>query len=160
MNNKDEMKDIEKYEAFAARFQIALIARGWDVINRNDAGKLLGGFKGPAVSQWWHGTRMPPTEHAATICENMNISLDWLIMGRGSMELAIDERHCLDMSGLCDDDIATLKALVSRLKPHDYKCPRCAIDNQGRRKKVRRVFDRRDVEDNLLPDGITDRRKK
>lgn len=162
MITKDEMKDYERYKEFAARFRQALISKGWDSDNvtREEAGKLLGGVSGPTVSMWYHGERMPTPKKAAMICEAMNISMDWLMNGTGTMEAAPSERNCLDMYGLSDEDIAIIKALVSKLRPDD-ECQKCAIDAQGRRKEVRRLLDRRETEGAcIFPDGAKDRRKK
>jgi hypothetical protein len=43
------------------------------------------GVNGSAVSRWQRGAALS-IKHAALVCEVLDISLDWLILGRGNMD--------------------------------------------------------------------------
>jgi transcriptional regulator with XRE-family HTH domain len=65
------------------RLQQALEARG---IHKQMALAAELGVDGSAISRWQRnaGLSLP---HAARLCEVLDISLDWLVLGRGDMDL-------------------------------------------------------------------------
>jgi transcriptional regulator with XRE-family HTH domain len=68
-------------ETFRDRLRHAMAARG---IQKQLALAVQVGVDHSAVSRWQSGSG-PSLPHAARVCEALDISLDWLILGRGTM---------------------------------------------------------------------------
>jgi transcriptional regulator with XRE-family HTH domain len=65
------------------RLRQALEARG---IHKQMALAAELGVDGSAISRWQRNAGLSLT-HAARLCEVLDISLDWLVLGRGNMDL-------------------------------------------------------------------------
>jgi len=64
------------------RLQTAMAARG---IRKQIVLALELGVNESAISRWQQGAGLS-LDHAVKLCETLDISLDWLILGRGSMD--------------------------------------------------------------------------
>jgi hypothetical protein len=69
-------------------------ARLREALRRRGVRKLYGlaidlGVDQSALSRWKHGGAMS-LEHAAELCRHLSISMDWLVLGIGDMELGKD----------------------------------------------------------------------
>lgn len=64
------------------RLKIALEARG---VKKQMAFAVQIGVDDSVVSRWKRGSRLT-LQHAIKICEVLDISLDWLVLGRGRMD--------------------------------------------------------------------------
>tara|TARA_Y100000361_G_scaffold139794_2_gene143167 strand:- start:497 stop:961 length:465 start_codon:yes stop_codon:yes gene_type:complete len=71
-------------EGFSKRLQQALDARNFPTKRRNH--ELQARYKSSqqAVNKWHHGT-LPRIEVLCQICDDLNISLSWLVTGKGTM---------------------------------------------------------------------------
>ncbi|MCB8877221.1 helix-turn-helix domain-containing protein [Acidisoma silvae] len=75
--------------------QSAMIARG---IRKQIVLASHLGVNESAVSRWQQGAGLS-LDHATKLCEALDISLDWLILGRGHM----DQHHATDSEKIADD---------------------------------------------------------
>lgn len=64
------------------RLKVALEARG---VKKQMAFAVQIGVDDSVVSRWKRGHRLT-LQHAVRICEVLDISLDWLVLGRGTMD--------------------------------------------------------------------------
>ncbi|MFL6858273.1 MAG: helix-turn-helix domain-containing protein [Allosphingosinicella sp.] len=65
-------------------------ARLREALRRRGVGKLYGlaldlGVDQSTISRWTTGGAMS-LDHAAALCDRLNLSLDWLVFGRGGMD--------------------------------------------------------------------------
>lgn len=65
-----------------------------------------------AVSRWQRGAGLS-IAHAARLCEALDISLDWLILGRGDMDLHRRSAAIVDAAAKSADPIAALPGAVA-----------------------------------------------
>jgi transcriptional regulator with XRE-family HTH domain len=96
---------------FSQRFRRLLNEQGCANHRREDIGKQLG-VKGPAVTYWWNGDRLPTMQQAIAISIEFNCCVEWLLTGRGSMRPQPLENDCLDISLLPDNEKAIFKAHI------------------------------------------------
>lgn len=73
--------------ARGSRLAEAMLLRGW---NKQTALAEALGVKPSAVSRWLKSGSLS-FEHAVALCEFLDISLDWLMLGRGKPD--IEDRH-------------------------------------------------------------------
>ena len=70
-----------RMETFGDRLRQAMAARG---LRKQLALAVEIGVDHSAVSRWQNGSGLS-LGHAARVCEALDVSLDWLILGRGTM---------------------------------------------------------------------------
>jgi|688.fasta_scaffold24071_8 hypothetical protein len=96
---------------FSQRFRRLLNEEGRAHHRREDIGKQLG-VKGPAVTYWWNGDRLPTMQQAIAISMEFNCCVEWLLTGRGPMRPQPISNDCLDISLLPDEEKAIFKAHI------------------------------------------------
>jgi transcriptional regulator with XRE-family HTH domain len=70
-------------ETFAERLRHAMVVRG---VTKQMAFAAELQVDDSAVSRWRRGGGMS-VEHAARFCQILDVSLDWLVLGRGTIDL-------------------------------------------------------------------------
>jgi transcriptional regulator with XRE-family HTH domain len=78
-----------RFKSRGERLNSALTARG---ISKQLALAVQLGVDESAISRWRKGTGLS-LEHAAQLCETLDISLDWLILARGDIDLHNRPEH-------------------------------------------------------------------
>ena len=63
------------------RLQQALVARG---LSCEAAARGLGIRSGAVVLAWINGTSLPSLPNLVRICQGLDISADWLLLGKGA----------------------------------------------------------------------------
>jgi transcriptional regulator with XRE-family HTH domain len=83
------MKDLNapKHADFGLRFRTACQLIDKDNLPQDELGKLFN-VSGPMISYYRTGQKLPSMETACFIAEKTNVSLEWLMLGRGNMVAA------------------------------------------------------------------------
>ncbi|WP_459676542.1 helix-turn-helix domain-containing protein [Acidisoma sp. 7E03] len=97
--------------------QTAMVARG---IRKQIVLASQLGVNESAVSRWQQGAGLS-LDHAIKLCEALDISLDWLILGRGSM----DQHRRDTLASKNPDEIVDLENLPPSIVAAFYALAEC-----------------------------------
>ncbi len=73
-------------EAFARRLQQAIDESDLMGVPQGAVGKEFG-VKGASVSYWLGAKKMPDMGHAIIVARRLNVAVEWLLTGRGTMRI-------------------------------------------------------------------------
>jgi len=108
--------NVSRYPEFAARFQRAVNESGF-VGNQEALAKNLRTSKA-SVSNWGGGDKLPSMGKAVEIADILDISVVWLLQGKGPMRIHGTDGATLDVSHLSPDAKVAIQALV-----HSFEQP-------------------------------------
>jgi transcriptional regulator with XRE-family HTH domain len=101
------------------RLQTAMVARG---IRKQIVLASELGVNESAISRWQKGAGLS-LDHAVKLCEKLDISLDWLILGRGGMDqhrvkkmASSSDRSVVDLANLPISIASTLSDLAEHIR--------------------------------------------
>lgn len=116
------MKDLNapKHAAFGLRFRIACRLIDKDSLPQDELGKLFN-VSGPMISYYRTGQKLPSMETACFIAGKTNVSLEWLMLGRGNM-ITVENHDSTALSSLWESLTETERtAFLAKLASSNNK---------------------------------------
>ena len=105
-------------EEFARRFQRAISESKLRDMTQDEIGKVFG-YSRQAISFFMAGTRYPNIKTAIEICKKLDISIDWLYLGKGAMRLGDSGQYALlseRIMDLSDDGKQTIGLVLGMME--------------------------------------------
>ena len=90
-----------KHQKFSSRINKAIEEKGLKNVTQKELGKLFG-VSGTMAWNYKNGEKLPSMETAINIAKSLDISLEWLMTGRGGMLLPLCDELNADLGNLND----------------------------------------------------------
>lgn len=80
------LKDRKVFREFSERLNLTLNDLGWPLHGRQSRLAHEFGISQVAARKWLNGLALPETEKIPLLSERLNVSLEWLLLGRGTLK--------------------------------------------------------------------------
>lgn len=114
---KPREKQFGPHRDFGERLEAALNSpRNRDKLkdlNRGQINKKMTGKTAQSLSYWINGDKLPAMEQCIAICKFLNISLDWLALGRGDMDARGISGELINIEGLPREAKQTILGIIN-----------------------------------------------
>ena len=114
---RHQIKKPGAYRQFGHRLKVAIERRGWAELSQARLGEKLGRVSGTTVNNWLNGYKLPSTETAVELAKILNVSLDWLLTGRGAIHHTPIQEQMLYIGDIPEEAQTSLKTLISSFRP-------------------------------------------
>jgi transcriptional regulator with XRE-family HTH domain len=109
-------KEKGSHQEFGKRLVSAIDARGWSELSQLALGRKLTGVTGATVNNWINGYKLPSTETAIELAVILNVSLDWLLVGRGAMHHPPIQEQMLYIGDVPEEAQTAIKGLIKSFR--------------------------------------------